>query len=336
MKKTKPAAPRPLLNKILKKIAPKIGARLVLEPEWGIVGQIIFKSGRKRYFRYSTIDINTMGASEIAKDKDYANFFLKSLGYPIIEGQSFFSKIWAEAIGSKKNIQAAYKYAVKLGWPVIVKQNSGSQGVGVTKVFNKRELSKAFNFIFARDRVALVQRPVVGKDYRIVVLDNKIISAYQRVPLSVIGDGRATVLQLLKRKQKTFQAASRDTLLKITDPRIVQKLKHDTLTLQSVPVKNQIVYLLDNANLSTGGDSVDVTDAIHPEFKKLAINITKDMGLRLCGVDLMIADDIAKAPGKYWVIEINSAPGLDHYVQTGKKQQQIVEDMYLEVLKAME
>lgn len=336
MKKSKPVAPRPLLNKILKKIAPTIGARLVLEPEWGIVGQIIFKSGRKRYFRYSTIDINTMGASEIAKDKDYANFFLKKSGYPIIEGQSFFSKIWAEAIGSKKNIQAAYKYAVKLGFPVIVKPNSGSQGVGVTKVFNKQELYKALNFIFARDRVALVQRPVVGKDYRIVVLDNKIISAYQRVPLSVTGDGQTTVLQLLKRKQKTFEAASRDTLLKITDPRIGQKLKHDKLTLRSVPTKNQIVYLLDNANLSTGGDSIDVTDKMHLDFKKIAINITKDMGLRLCGVDLMVAGDITKAPGKYWVIEINSAPGLDHYVQTGKKQQQIVEDMYLEVLKAME
>ncbi len=336
MRHRKKTGPQPLLNKMLKKLAPKIGARVVIEPQWGIVGQIMYKSGRKRYFRYSTLDINTMGASEIAKDKDYAHFFLKKLGYPIIEGQAFFAKWWAEAIGSNQNISAAYKYAQKLGFPVIVKPNSGSQGVCVTKVFNKKELYTALNFIFTRDKVALVQRPVVGKDYRVVVLDNKIISAYQRVPLNVTGDGRSTILQLLKRKQKTFEAASRDTLLKITDPRIGQKLKHDNLTLRSVLTKNQIVYLLDNANLSTGGDSIDVTDKMHPDFKKLAIKITKDMGLRLCGVDLMVADDITKAPGKYWVIEINSAPGLDHYVLTGKKQQKIVEDMYLEVLKAME
>ena len=60
------------------------------------------------------------------------------------------------------------------------------------------------------------------------------------------------------------------------------------------------------------------------------------MGLRLCGVDLMIDGDISEAPDEYWVLEINSAPGLDHYAQSGKAQQKIVEDMYLEVLKHME
>jgi D-alanine-D-alanine ligase-like ATP-grasp enzyme len=62
------------------------------------------------------------------------------------------------------------------------------------------------------------------------------------------------------------------------------------------------------------------------------------MGLRFCGVDLMIAGDISQAPrkGGYWIIEINSAPGLDHYATIGKAQQRIVEDLYLEVLKAMD
>jgi D-alanine-D-alanine ligase-like ATP-grasp enzyme len=60
------------------------------------------------------------------------------------------------------------------------------------------------------------------------------------------------------------------------------------------------------------------------------------MGLRLCGVDLMIEGDISQRPGTYWVLEINSAPGLDHYAKIGKAQEQIVEDLYLEVLKHME
>ena len=60
------------------------------------------------------------------------------------------------------------------------------------------------------------------------------------------------------------------------------------------------------------------------------------MGLRLCGVDLMIADDIGKPPRKYWVLEINAAPGLDHYASGGKEQRRIVEELYLEVLIAME
>jgi len=110
------------------------------------------------------------------------------------------------------------------------------------------------------------------------------------------------------------------------------------LSLSSRLEEGQVVYLLDNANLSSGGDSRDVTELVHPGFRKLAANVTKDMGLRLCGVDLMIAGNIGEAPrdGEHWIIEINSAPGLDHYATIGKAQQKIVEDLYLEVLRAMD
>lgn len=327
----------PLLGQVLQKIAPRIGAVVIMEPEWDIVGQIIFKNGRKRYFRYSSLDINTLGASEIAKDKDYANFFMKRMDYSTIIGKTFFSKDWAKAIGSRRNIDAAYQYAQKtIRFPVIVKPNSGSQGVGVALVYNKREFYKAMRFVFKRDRIALVQQPVTGKDYRIVILDNKVISAYERIPLNVVGDGASTIQQLLKNKQHLFISSSRDTKIKINDSRIANKLKRQNLNFKSIPAKEKRIYLLDNANLSTGGDSVDVTKNIHPEFKQIAIKLTKDMGLRFCGVDLMIDGDIIQKPNKYWILEINSAPGLDHYAKTGREQKKIVENLYLKVLKSME
>ncbi len=326
----------PLVGKIFRAIAPRIGATVVMEPEWNIAGQILYKSGKKRYFRYSSIDLNTLGASEISKDKHYANFFMKRMGYPTIEGQTFFSKSWAAAIDSRRDADAAYAYAQKIGFPVIVKPNSGSQGKGVTLCHTRREFYSALARVFKIDRVALVQRPVEGKDYRIVVLDDKVISAYERIPLNVVGDGRSTIVQLLEKKQKHFKTSSRDTRIRMDDPRIIAKLARRGMTLASIPRKDECVYVLDNANLSSGGDAREVSADIHPEFSKIAIALTKDMGLRLCGVDLMVDGDIADAPEKYWVLEINSAPGLDHYAQSGKAQQKIVEDMYLEVLKHME
>lgn len=327
-----------LLGRILQKIAPRIGARVLLEPEWEIVGQITFKSGQHSYFRYNTLDINPMGSSEIARDKDYSNFFMKAMGYPIVPGsKTFFSDQWGQAIGSpRRNIDAAYRHARKIGFPVIVKPNSGSQGVGVSLVHNKREFYKAVRSIFKQDRIALVQQSVCGTDYRLVVLDKKIISAYERTPLNVVGDGKSTIKQLLKIKQKQFVASSRDTQIKTDDPRIALKLLHQGLSFRSVPIKGQKVYLLDNSNLSTGGDSMDVTKKVNPAFQKLAVNLTRDMGLRLCGVDLMIEGDISQEPSSFWVLEVNSSPGLDHYAKIGKAQEQIVEDLYLEVLKHME
>ena len=90
---------KPLLGQVLQKIASKIGATVIIEPTWKIVGQIIYRSGQKRYFRYSGLDLNPLGASEVAKDKDYANFFMKKMGYPIIPGsKTFYSNEWAKAI----------------------------------------------------------------------------------------------------------------------------------------------------------------------------------------------------------------------------------------------
>ncbi|HBB65341.1 MAG TPA: cyanophycin synthetase [Candidatus Vogelbacteria bacterium] len=327
-----------ILGAILQNIAPRIGARALMEPRWEIVGQITFKSGRHSYFRYNTLDLNPLGASEIARDKDYANFFMSAMGYPIIPGsKTFFSNRWAKAVGSpRRNIDAAYRYARGLGFPIIVKPNSGSQGVCVALVHNKREFYSAMRAIFRRDRVALVQQSVPGKDYRLVVLDRKVISAYERIPLNVMGDGRSTIKQLLKRKQEQFIAASRDTRIRMDDPAIALKLKHQKLSVRSVPAKGTRVYLLDNANLSTGGDSVEATGKVHPAFKSLAVKLTRDMGLRLCGVDFIIDGDISAKPATYWVLEINAAPGLDYYVRMGKAQRKIVEDLYLEVLKHME
>lgn len=328
----------PLLAQVLAKVAPKIGARVFIEPEWGIVGQIIYKSGVKRYFRYSSVDLNPLGAAEIAKDKDYANFFMARMGYPIVPGsRTFYSDSWAEAIRAhKRGIDDAWRYAQKLKLPVIVKPNSGSQGVRVALVHSKREFYRAVRAIFAWDRVALVQKPVPGKDYRIVVLDGRVISAYERIPLSVVGNGRSKVGALLKAKQKQFAKDGRDTQIRFDDPRIKERLRRQGYTWASCPKKGERVWLLDNANLSSGGESIDVTKEIHPEFAKLAARLTKDMGLRFSGVDLMVDGDIREKPASWWILEINASPGLDHYVTTGTAQQKLVDEMYLEVLKNME
>ena len=326
----------PLLGQVLKKIAPRIGATVVIEPEWGIVGQITFRNGRKRYFRYSSLDLNTLGASEIAKDKDYANFFMRRMGYPTVPGKTFFRRARAETIGSRHGQTAAYRYARKIGFPVVVKPNSGSQGVAVALAHTRHELDESLRAIFERDNVALVQRYLKGKDYRVVVLDKKVISAYERMPLSVVGDGTSTIRRLLEKKQRQFVVEGRDTRIRMSDPRIVRVMKEQGLRFGSRPAKGERVYLLHNANLSTGGDSLDVTRAIHPAFKKIAIRLTKDMGLRLCGVDLMVQGDISQKPAVYWVLEVNSAPGLDHYAKTGRTQERTVEKLYLQVLKSME
>ncbi|MBE9005350.1 cyanophycin synthetase [Fortiea sp. LEGE XX443] len=326
----------PLVTSIIQKIAPQIGAIVVVDPEYAFVGHITFKNGNKACFSNSKLNINGFGSAEIAKDKAYSNFFLKHFGYKVTEGKTFFSNKLCAKLSSERNIDAGFKFAKEeLGFPVIVKPINLSQGKFVAKVYNKTEYYQVAKKILRITPGFIVERFYLGNDYRIVVIDDEVSAVYQRIPLCVLGDGKSTILELLQRKEQCCIANGRKKIIDFNDFRIKRKLQRQKLKFDSVIPENKTVYLLDNANLSSGGDGVDVTENIHPDFKKLAINVTKDMGLRLAGLDI-IADDITMPMNNYVIIEVNGSPSLTHYAAIGEAQVKRVEDLYFKILKALE
>lgn len=323
------------IGTLVKRAGSEIGLEVNIEPTGGFAGQVVSPDGTKHYFRGTSFDINPHAASKIAKDKDYAAFFMRSMGYPVPEGRSFYSDALCKAIRSSRNILAACEYAENLGFPVFVKPNSKSQGVGVAKVYEQEGLMHVLSEIFSTDeRVALVQKPVKGEDYRIVVLDNEVISAYQRRPLSIIGDGEINIGQLIFIKQQQFVESGRNRFSPY-DWRISARLRRTGLDFDRVLNKGEALVLLDNANLSTGGDAVDVTEIIHPSYQELSIRLARDMGLRYCGVDLMTEDPIDQPIKDFTVLEINCSPGLDNYAMIGPLQERKVKQMYMKLLQRM-
>lgn len=325
----------PFITQCLVEMAPKIGAEVIPEPEYGFVGQILFQNGKQSLFKGSFFGLNSNGASKISSDKGYSYYFLKKMGFSIPKTQTFFSNALNEKLTIKRGINEGYEYAQSLGLPVIVKPNDESWGRDVAKVHNKADFFQFANTILAYSRVFLVQEFCVGKDYRIVVLDDKVHCAYERIPLSIIGDGQSTINALLQAKQMDLKESGRMSIINTTDPRMINKLQKKGLTLDSILSDNKKISLLDNANLSNGGMAIDWSDKIHPSYKTLAINITKAMGLRLCGVDIMTVD-ITQPVGKYHIIEINSAPGLHNYAALGERQLKTTKELYLDILKIIE
>lgn len=323
------------VSNIILKLARRMGAAVLLEPESGIVGCVQFKNGRSTFFRNTNFDINPLGAEEIVRDKGYCAFFLKQFGYPVPEGNTFFTRELCNIVPCPRNIDEGYAYARQLGFPVILKPNSGSKGTLVTRVHTRREYYRAARAIFRIDEVLLVQRYYRKKDFRIVVLDNEVISAYRRLPLAVTGDGNSSIRELIDRKQHEYRRILRDTVIDAADFRILQGLRRQRLDLSSILPSGQSIQLLDNANLSTGGDAIDLTCKIHSEWKNLAIEITHRLGLRLCGVDIL-ADDITTSPSDYIILELNGRPGLNNYAAIGEIQRKTVERLYEKVLKALE
>ncbi len=325
----------PFVTSIIQKVAEQIGAAVILDPEYKSVGHITFKNGNKTVFRANQLNINGFGSGEIAKDKGSSSFFLKHFGYKVPEGKTFFSKKLCEKIPILRNIDDGLDYAKNLGFPVIVKPLNLSQGILVAKIYNKREYYQVAKKILTKTSGFIVERFHSGKDYRVVVLDTEVIVAYQRIPLFIVGDGKSSILELLQQKQENFLKIGRKKNIDFEDFRIKRKLQKQKLAFDSVIPKDTIVYLLDNANLSSGGEGIDVTESIHPDFQKLAIHVTKDMGLRLAGVDI-ITSDITLPMVNYTIIEVNGSPGLSNYASMGDVQTKRVENLYLKVLSALE
>jgi D-alanine-D-alanine ligase-like ATP-grasp enzyme len=327
----------PFVSRLLEELAPELGIVLELEPEYQFAGELIFVDGRRMVFR--NFNINSAAASETARDKSYTNYFLRKHGFHVPEGKTFFSPRLNLNLppSRRRGVDEACHYAQSLGLPVFIKPNDLSQGEGVAKIYSVDELPPLAHAILARSDVMLLENACSGRDYRVVVLDDQIIAAYERRPLAVTGDGQHSIEQLLHTLQTDLAHSQRlNSAINLFDPRIDIKLNAQGLTRRSVLAKGLEVALLDNANLSTGGSTIDVSEEIHPSFAAMAIAATRCLGLRLAGVDVLCEDLCSDARGQSWhIIELNAAPGLDNFAALGDAQMARVRGLYRRLLKEL-
>jgi D-alanine-D-alanine ligase-like ATP-grasp enzyme len=309
-----------------------------VEPEYGYATRITYTDGGVRMTRGNDLGLNPSGACDVARDKAHTKFFLESIGIRCPRGSSFVLPTWAGQIGpwllerglaKVRGPSDALSYVQKnIGYPNYVKPNEGSQGLDVHRCDSDSDVTEAMIAMENRGvRVAVIEEAVEFPDFRIVVLDGVVISAYSREPLTVIGTGDASVDELLLQKQASFKFEERDTRIPIEDQRIDKRLKRLGLTRASTPGPGERLCLLDQSNLSLGGEAKDLTKLIDVHWENLAVEISTSLGLRFCGVDLAL-EDIENPDSDYSVLEVNSAPGLDHYAAVGVTQEALVRALY--------
>jgi D-alanine-D-alanine ligase-like ATP-grasp enzyme len=321
-----------LLMPLLVSAARKLNLDILVEPSRGMYGVLKFQNNRKYYLKDINLNINSANSASLAKNKAATSFFLREFGYNVPD----FTIIRHEKHCLKQFIDDTclngYNYAQNIGFPVILKPNDMSQGRLIFKAHDEKEYFDAASEIVGQCNFGLVQKFYPGNDYRVVVLGDKILSVYRRVPFNVEGNSLSNIANLILQKQQLFSLSGRDTQISTDDPRISSKLRNQGLSLDSVPRLGEIVFLQDISNLSVGGETIELTAEIHESYAKLAINIARDMNLALCGIDI-ITNDITKVDnGSYIILEVNSSPGLDNYAFEGKMQEEYVENLYLKVL----
>ena len=100
-----------------------------------------------------------------------------------------------------------------------------------------------------------------------------------------------------------------------------------------IPSKGQTVYLRENSNISTGGDSVDCTERISQEYKDIALRAASVVEASLCGVDMMI-EDIEQSPteNNYGIIELNFNPAIHIHSYPYEGENRKIGDKILDAL----
>lgn len=237
-------------------------------------------------FKWSRSPLSSASALALCTHKEATRLRLGRAGVPVPKGRTF----------RNGDFDTAREFADSLGYPVVVKPAMGVRGIGVVAgIQDRTELDSAFDQLRQSklgEQDFIVEKHISGKDYRIVVVGDKVIAAILRDPASVTGDGVHNVAELVIRKNATRRLNphlwGRPILY---GPAARYQLAKEGLTLESVPPAGQHVVLSNSCSLSQGGDSVDVLDELHPSVLEACVAAVKAIpGLAFCGVDFLLED----------------------------------------------
>ncbi len=242
-------------------------------------------------------------AVDIAGDKEDTKFLLEQAEVPVPKG---------DIIRSEAGLKDAVDY---VGYPLVVKPISGNHGRGITtNVLNWEDALKAFKAAKKVSRSIIIEKFITGDDYRLLVINYKLVAAAKRTPAHVIGDGKSTVQELINKvNEDPNRGYGHEKVLTMIDVNdlTLSILKEKNKSLKSVLDKNEVLNLKDTANLSTGGTAEDVTDIVHPYNIFMVERIAKIIGLDICGIDIMTTDigqPLPETGGA--VLEVNAGPGF--------------------------
>lgn len=281
--------------------------------------------GKQRKFIEAAMSDQTNAiAVDIASDKELTKTLLKQASLPVPYGEIVTTE--EEALEAFRNFHI----------PVAIKPLNGCQGRGVSlNLISEAQVQNAFRIAQQFSREVLIEEMLRGRDYRVLVINHRLVAASERVPAHVIGDREHTIEQLIEFVNQDPQRGDGHdkslTKIKI-DPVLLETLRKRDLSIHSVPKRGEMVLLRETANLSTGGTAKDVTDIVHPEVKAACERAARIMGLDICGIDLILHDISEPLQPTDGIVEINAAPGLRMHLSPSEGYSRNVAEAIVEML----
>ncbi len=212
--------------------------------------------------------------------------------------------------------QAQADFSFFEGKAIVIKPNQTNFGLGITILKENQDKSmfnRAVDIAFEHDKTILIEEFIEGKEFRVFVIDSEVVGILHRVPANVTGDGKLNIRELVQLKNHDLLRGKgyRTPLEKIqTGEAESMFLASQQKDFDYVPSEGETVFLRENSNISTGGDSIDFTDDIPDSYKQIAVKAAKALNVRITGLDMIIKNYKEEASDNYAIIELNFNPAI--------------------------
>jgi cyanophycin synthetase len=307
---------------IIKEVITEMGGKIEeFVPERGCY-YINIKGKRVMLERHISITRQSFVSVNLTKCKEITYKLLMAQALPTPKTECFYNRTY--------NKIKAIEQLKKLSYPIIIKNASGSNSQGIVPFV---ETVTEANTILKKElpnlRSMVAQEMVFGKEYRILVLGNKIIGALEMIHPNIVGNGKSSIRKLIKEKQTSTQKRTS------FDKTLNKTLKSQKVTLDTILSKKKVIYIKRNACLAEGGETRDVTDLVHKDVADICVEASKAVGKYLVGVDV-ICKDISKRQTKksFNILEINARPDMYiHHNPTHGKPRNVLRDIIKYLVK---
>jgi len=210
----------------------------------------------------------------------------------------------------------AVRFARTHGFPLVVKPNvSGFSRGSHFPLTSYKELLLAMFWAKMWWPVSVVEQYLEGKNYRIVVVKEGIMSVIRRYPPFVDGDGISSINSLIDEENNLRRSMNLYPVIHPIpkDRKIIGYLKKKNLTLDFIPAKGERVQLFNRISLAPGGvvETIDKT-SLTDDNRELFESILNHFGANILGIDAIFAKGIDQSYQQQQTIllEVNSRPYL--------------------------
>lgn len=200
---------------------------------------------------------------------------------------------------------------------IVIKPNTTNFGEGITIYTHNVDVENvrnAIEFAFTKDNTVLLEEFITGKEYRFLIINGEVVGVLHRRAANVVGNGKQTVKELIKEKNlHPYRGNNYVTPLEKIKMGVLEKefIELQGIDENTILKKDEILFLRENSNISTGGDSIDVTDIVHPSYKMIAETASQALGVNISGVDIIIKDIKDEADeDNYCILELNFNPAI--------------------------